>query len=333
MATAGSARLARAHASARPLPARTRSRGLPGSRAVARGLLTPNELRSSLWQRVVRDVYVHREVADTPATRLQALRLVTDVDHVAAGAQRPGLRRLATAPGLRPSRDTDLAPTTRTADRRRYAALSDAECAALPFGADELVVLDGITFTSPLRTCLDLDAEPRLVEAVVVVDAFLYAASSTRCLAVYCENRYRWPGIRGAAPPCPRRSPGRPANHACGCCSSSPASRSRWSTSPSSTRRVPTSPLPTFRSAGTDGPGSSTTGPTTTRHASMPPMSGARTGWWSRRASPCCATTSATSRPARAGWCSTRSPAPPAGATFLISIRGISSMPPRRLAW
>jgi hypothetical protein len=41
--------------------------------------------------------------------------------------------------------------------------------------------------------------ERRLVEAVVVADAFLHAGLiDGTSLAVFCANRYRWPGIRGA---------------------------------------------------------------------------------------------------------------------------------------
>ncbi|HVN12895.1 MAG TPA: hypothetical protein VMT69_12435 [Kineosporiaceae bacterium] len=65
--------------------------------------------------------------------------------------------------------------------------------------SEDVTTFDGITVTTPARTCLDLMRERRLVEAVVVADAFLYAGLIDRTeLAIFCENRYRWPGIRQA---------------------------------------------------------------------------------------------------------------------------------------
>jgi hypothetical protein len=63
----------------------------------------------------------------------------------------------------------------------------------------DVTVVDGITLTSQVRTCFDLMRTRYLVEAVVVADAFLHHGGvDPLSLAVYCEERVRWPGVRRA---------------------------------------------------------------------------------------------------------------------------------------
>ena len=59
--------------------------------------------------------------------------------------------------------------------------------------------VDGVTATSPLRTCFDLMRDRQLVEAVVVADAFLSSGVvDPVALAIYCQERVRWPRVRQA---------------------------------------------------------------------------------------------------------------------------------------
>jgi hypothetical protein len=178
-----------------------------GTQAVRSGLLTPNALRSASWTRIMRDVDAHRDCAGGPAIRLEALRLVADPDHVVCGRTAAWVHGLwQPAPGAdvpleisRPKRTHGQDVLGQARRRLTFRATSASASEERPFSTidEDVVTLDGVTLTSPLRTCFDLMRQRQLVEAVVVADAFLHrAAFDAVHLAVYCENRYRRPGVR-----------------------------------------------------------------------------------------------------------------------------------------
>lgn len=144
-----------------------------GSAAVRDGLLTVGRLRSSCWRRVMRDVYVHRDVALDIAMRARAAALVVPDGSAVSGKSaawlygadvlRPGDGLEVTLP-----RDAVMKPRAGLVIRR----------ALLP-GSD-IRTTHGIAVTTPLRTAFDLARRRRphhrrqLIEAVVAVDALAH---------------------------------------------------------------------------------------------------------------------------------------------------------------
>ena len=180
-----------------------------GTDAVARGLLTPDQLRSSAWVRVMRDVYVRRTLQLDPDTRIRALALLDRRQHVvcgltaawAYGVWRP---RPGTALPLEVTRHVTAAGTGVQGYLRRRLTLTDAPDVDLgrpdPLdGRSDVVVVDGLRVTSPLRTCFDLIRRHQLVESVAFADAFAYAGLITPPgLVSYCAGFPRWPVVRQA---------------------------------------------------------------------------------------------------------------------------------------
>jgi len=192
--------------------------GVPflGREAVDSGLLTRDQLRNRVWIRLLRGIYVSRGSEHDPAVRIAALRLaVGDVDRVVVagrtaawvhGVWRPREGRPLPLEITRPSR----APGTSAAGvtRRRLALLGSPDLVRPPCGLSDLdhdiVERDGLHLTSPVRTCFDLMRERRLVEAVVVADAFAAESGPTPepvgipLLAAYCADRRGWRDVRTA---------------------------------------------------------------------------------------------------------------------------------------
>lgn len=177
--------------------------------AVGRGLLTRRQVDSQVWQRLLRGVYVHQSVEVTPHVRLDAARLAMAPDTVAAGLLAAWLHGAwAPTPGrLVPLDVTRPVPASGDAlgglERRRLTLRGSPDWGGGSVGHsaidEDVVELDGVRLTSPLRTCFDLMRERRLVEAVVVADAFLFATGLPPVLlSTYVADRRRWPGVREA---------------------------------------------------------------------------------------------------------------------------------------
>ena len=173
-----------------------------GSDVVAAGLITGNRLRHRMWSRLGEDIYVLAEHHDETWARLEALRLMTSPRHVACGLTAAWLHGVWTPrPGapvpLHMSRPKAThGHEVRGHTRRR---LTFPECTA-PFALQpDVIEVDGVAVTSPMRTCFDLMRDRQLVEAIVVADAFLYCCVVDHVrLALYCQERVRWPGVRRA---------------------------------------------------------------------------------------------------------------------------------------
>ncbi len=184
--------------------------GIPfrGSEAVAKGLLTAEQLRSKVWCRLVRGIYVTCEHASEPDVRVAALRLAMPAGAVIAGRTaawlhgvwqpRPGrvvpleLARSVRAPAL----------MTKGLSARRLVLRGSPDLSRPLTGLSgldhDVEQRDGIRVTSPTRTCFDLMRERALVEAVVVADAFAAADPPLPLpfLDAYCADRRRWPNVR-----------------------------------------------------------------------------------------------------------------------------------------
>lgn len=191
------------------VPPELLERPFRGVDAVQAGLLTAGQLRHGPWVRIMRGIYAQRDLAGDPAVRLGALRLATAPGDVVCGRTAAWLHRVWTPrPGvavpLEVTRPLGARADERLGEGRRRLVLRRAAPAGRPLTGisvldEDVLDLDGLAVLSPLRTCFDMVRERRLVEAVVVMDAFLYAgAVHLEHLAAYCSDRRRWPGVRQA---------------------------------------------------------------------------------------------------------------------------------------
>ena len=154
-------------------------------------------------------IYAHRDCADEPPVRLQALTLAIKPGHVVCGRTAAWLHgtwqpRPGTVVPLEVSKPLLTTGIDAFGLRRRRLVLRGSDDDLRPrYGLsvldEDVLELADVLVTSPLRTCFDLMRERRLVEAVVVADAFLYRGAVHReHLAAYCTDRRRWPGVRQA---------------------------------------------------------------------------------------------------------------------------------------
>jgi hypothetical protein len=168
-----------------------------GRAAVDAGLLTKRRLQSKPWVRLLRNVYVHRDLPLTDLMRARALVLVLPARSVVAGltaawlhgAWQPLPGRSVPLQYSRPRSATSSRPAGTYLSRRVLHV--DRTCLS------DLTEVGGVVATSPLRTCFDLMRERGLVEAVVVADAFARAGVvDLPWLAAYVGMHRRWPGVR-----------------------------------------------------------------------------------------------------------------------------------------
>jgi hypothetical protein len=177
------------------VPSELRDSPFRGHVAVERGLLTPRQLQGSAWRRLLRDVYVHRDVVDDEALRAAALALVTDGRLVACGRTAAWLHGVWNPP---PGAVVPLETTAAlegsgrglSGHPRRRLTLRET------VGDPEVVEVRGIPVLSARRTCFDLMRERRLVEAVVVADAFAAKGLlDVPWFYAYVDYHRRWPGV------------------------------------------------------------------------------------------------------------------------------------------
>ncbi|MGQ5264312.1 hypothetical protein ACTWLT_26550 [Micromonospora sp. ZYX-F-536] len=148
-------------------PPQLRGRIFRGSVAVSRGLLTRNDLRSSAWRPLFRDVYADTRVRVTHRIRCAAVgRWLIPPGAAIAGRAAAALFGCATPGQSEPldvlvPRETRIGPT---AGLRVHHGEIDP---------GDTVDWAGVTVTSPARTCWDLARWLQVVEAVVVIDALL----------------------------------------------------------------------------------------------------------------------------------------------------------------
>jgi hypothetical protein len=180
-----------------------------GSKAVADGLLTKNQLRGPTWVRLLRNVYVRRGLEQDPVVRVHALTLVAAPDAVICGRTAAWLHEVWQPPpgGIVPlelTRPVRAHGGAADAMRRHRRVLRGTPDSSRPTVGDEdldedVVAWGDLQVTSALRTCFDLMRERGLVEGVVVADSFAHSgAVDLTKLGEYCADRQRWPNVRRA---------------------------------------------------------------------------------------------------------------------------------------
>lgn len=164
-----------------------------GSVAVQRLLVTRRQLRSAVWRRMFRDVYVLRELPDSAALRAQAAALLVDRRCVVTGRCAAWLHGVDVRLPVDHHRIEASWPSATHPPRRRT-GLRPREA---PLPAGEVTSVHGVAVTTPVRTAYDLARQPDLVEAVVGVDAMLHAELvSAAELAAFAEAHPRQRRVR-----------------------------------------------------------------------------------------------------------------------------------------
>ncbi len=169
-----------------------------GSVAVASGLTTLARLRGQCWRRIVRDVYVHRDVPESPELRRAVLRLVLGPGTIACGRTAAWLHGVwQPLPGRPVPIETTraLEASGRAPEHLLRRRLTLTEIGLEP----DVMELDGLLCLTSRRACFDLMRERNLVEAVVVADAFANAGAIWLPeFYAYVDAHRRWPGVERA---------------------------------------------------------------------------------------------------------------------------------------
>ncbi|MEU8331357.1 hypothetical protein [Micromonospora sp. NPDC048839] len=165
-------------------PPQLRGRVFRGSIAVSRGLLSRNDLRSSAWRPLFRDIYADAEVRVTHGIRCAAVeRWLIPPGAAIAGRSAAALYGCPAPAASEPvdvlvPRATRVGPTAGLRIRRGE------------FDPGDAVDRAGLRVTSPERTCWDLARWLDVVEAVVVLDGMLARRlTDVPALREYALNR------------------------------------------------------------------------------------------------------------------------------------------------
>ncbi|MEU5960695.1 hypothetical protein ABZ777_05745 [Micromonospora parva] len=145
-------------------PTRLQGRVFRGSRAVADGLITPAELRSSAWRPLFRDVYTDARLEVTHRARCAAAaQLVLPPGVVIAGRSAAALYGAASVAGNEPV--DVLVPSG-----QRFGPVSGLAVHVGTIDGADVMLRRGIPMTTPTRTCWDLAQWLPTEEAVAIVD-------------------------------------------------------------------------------------------------------------------------------------------------------------------
>lgn len=145
-------------------PKSLRRRIFRGRDALSAGLLTPAQLRSSIWQRVIRGVYSDAALPLDHGLKARAAALLVPPDAAITGVSAAWLW------GAR------LAPLTAPVDvvrppGRRLGVTAELRMRNAPLPAADVDELAGVRITTPLRTAWELALRLDLIEAVTYCDA------------------------------------------------------------------------------------------------------------------------------------------------------------------
>lgn len=169
-----------------------------GSAARKRGLLTARQLAGGTWRRLLPDVYVHRDTDVTDQVRLAALALAVPADAVVTGRTAAWLRG-AWRPRPQAAVPLDLQRLVGSSGSGLVGRGVTRRTCPLRVSAIDVDEVDGLLVSSPMRTCWDLASRRSLVEAVVVIDAFVFAGLiDLPTMAAYLDEWRGWPGVRVA---------------------------------------------------------------------------------------------------------------------------------------
>ncbi|MFD6754183.1 hypothetical protein [Micromonospora gifhornensis] len=148
-------------------PSQLRGRVFRGSRAVARGLLTRGELRSKAWRTIFRDVYADAQLTVSHRTRCRAAaRWLLPPGAAIAGRSAAALFGAGFVADAEPL--DVLVPAG-----QRFGPVAGLAVHTAEVDRFEVQSHDGMSVTTPLRTCWDLAQWLDLEESVVVVDRLL----------------------------------------------------------------------------------------------------------------------------------------------------------------
>jgi very-short-patch-repair endonuclease len=139
-----------------------------GSEAVARGLLTPKQLRSSAWQRPLRGVYADADLPPGPGLQLRAAAVLMPAHAAFSGRAAAWLLGATSALGHGDPVEVSIPSAARWGPVRGLVV----RCVALP-APDVVTHRGGGRCTSPLRTAVDLARSGRAEETVPVLDELL----------------------------------------------------------------------------------------------------------------------------------------------------------------
>jgi hypothetical protein len=165
-----------------------------GTDAVARDLLTVDQLRSSAWVRVLHDTYADDRLDHDHRLACQAVGLWLPDGAAIAGPSAAYLHGVEHAATFRDAVHIITPPTNRVGPHQRVRVHH------APIDDNEIAVVDGTARTTPLRTAWDVAHWLGLVPAVTTIDGLLrlglVEAAALRALA---ESRSGQRGWRQAA--------------------------------------------------------------------------------------------------------------------------------------
>lgn len=142
-----------------------------GSTAVARGVLTENELRGPAWRRVFRDVYACATVPLTHELRARAAAGLLAPGAVVSGASAAVLWGLADLAG--PGDDVELT----VAPGRPRPVVPGVHVRRASLAPDEVTERQRVAVTTAAATAITLAGRGPIDEAVVVLDRFVAAGA------------------------------------------------------------------------------------------------------------------------------------------------------------
>jgi hypothetical protein len=173
------------------IPEQLRTQPFRGSTAISDGLLTGPMLRSPAWQRLLHDVYVHRDVPMNHRTWCRAAALILPPGAAIGGLSAAHLWGLE----IRETRVSLVLPRTRSV--RPHPNLVTHRTTLTPA---DLTIKEGIPVTTPERTAFDLGRRLNRADALALLDAMLHlhvlGLDAVRAMA---EQRLNWPGSSALA--------------------------------------------------------------------------------------------------------------------------------------
>lgn len=171
------------------VPARLEFVPFRGTAAVAGGLLTPAQLRSSAWVRLFNDVYVRRGIPLDHRAWCDAVALILPTGAAIGGLSAAYLWGVDLLP--------DDAPVTIVAPRAsRVRRTARVRTHYTTFGPGDVTTFAGLPVTTPERTAFDLGRRASREQALVAVDAMLHRkALRIEKLRSIAADRRGWPGV------------------------------------------------------------------------------------------------------------------------------------------
>src|SRR4051794_27036723 len=174
-----------------------------GTDAVAAGLVTPDQLRGPRFRRLFPDTYVRAEDRVDLALRSRAGYRYVEGRGVLAGYSAAELLGASYGPA-----DAPVEVLLLDGPQRDHAGLLVRRDRIAP---REIVEVDGVRLTSPLRTAYDLGRGDDPVEAVVAVDALARVCGFEPDLLLNFAVHYRAHAATAGSPRCSASPTGAPA--------------------------------------------------------------------------------------------------------------------------